>query len=200
MGRLSGRKHRRPGCEPPRSAASLDGGAAELLCGFNSLLFHSARSLPRENVGRGGRERKIVKKKKKKAEAEVLPGHPGRGEVGEAFWGLGVPGRVGGLDLKSTGPPHPPDPTSVSSQAPRGGGCRSQARARVGMLLHLESRKMPGVDTVPSRTMAGRVSGARRHHFQTGCPGLAARICRAGFEPYTLLRPVFCISHLNAGL
>lgn len=39
--------------------------------------------------------------------------------------------------------------------------------------------------------MAGLVSGARRHRFQTKCPGLATRMCHCDFEPYTFLRPRF---------
>ena len=112
-----------------------------------------------------------------------------------AFWGLGFPGGKGGRlgpEIYPK-PPHPPGPTeSVSPPTPRGGGCRFELRARVGILLHLRVAKNAKEWTLfSSRTMAGRVSGARRHRFQTGCPGLAARICHCEFEPYTLLRPRF---------
>lgn len=54
-----------------------------------------------------------------------------------------------------------------------------------------ESRNAKEWTLFSSRTMAGLVSGARRHRFQTKCPGLATRMCHCDFEPYTFLRPRF---------
>ena len=189
-GRLSGQEHGGRMRTPAERSKALTAGCRTVVW-FQLPCYSSARSASRENVGRGGRAQNCLKKKKKTEAKKFFQGILGVGSW-RVFWGLGFPG-WGGLGPEThSRPPRPPVPTEIVSPGPSGVGDAILSFVTVsGSPSTFESRNAKEWTPFSSRTMAGPVSGARRHRFQTKCPGLATRRCRCDFEPYTFVRPRF---------
>lgn len=145
---------------------------------FQLPCYSSARSASRENVGRGGRAQNCLKKKNKKRKRRSSSRAYWAWEVGESSggWGSRGGGRLG--PETHSRPPLPPVPTEIVSPGPSGVGDAILSFVTVsGSPSTFESRNAKEWTLFSSRTMAGLVSGARRHRFQTKCPGLATRMC-----------------------